>query len=448
MTRVGAVALAAGVALSLAGCQQPATDTVVSTGRVLADSLSIQAPALAVPRVSLDAGFAVRQGADATMSGVPVALSFGAAQRVAAVDVRLGDRVAAGDVLVRFDDTALAAQRRVAEADAALARAQVGVIDAGIDATREAEQELRDKRAEVTDGIAAATAARADLVTKRDEARSSADALAEQRRTVETNRRDATAKLAEATAQHAQVQTSLAALPADALPEVRQPLVETEATLAAAIGGLQEGVQTLVAAGTELAAGQAQLKEANAQLAAGIATVDANLALARDGLRTIEEGIATVQDARTSLKRNRWIAIVAADDTTAIEAATVAGDLAVVRAPADGVVTAIAHAGDVLAPGATVAELARPAVVVTTWLAPDQAARVCLDAPAVVGSGAAASLSGHVSRIPPLAGYPPTHHATDEVHLTRAVPVEVTLSAPMPAGVPVDLQLSSCQAKG
>ncbi len=31
---------------------------------------------------------------------------------------------------------------------------------------------------------------------------------------------------------------------------------------------------------------------------------------------------------------------------------------AIVRAPADGVVTSVAHVGDVLAPGATVAELA------------------------------------------------------------------------------------------
>ena len=52
---------------------------------------------------------------------------------------------------------------------------------------------------------------------------------------------------------------------------------------------------------------------------------------------------------------------------------------------------------------------------------------------------------GTISRILPEAQYPPTYHTTDEVHLTRAVPVEVTVSAGLPPGVPVDVQLSPCR---
>ena len=53
--------------------------------------------------------------------------------------------------------------------------------------------------------------------------------------------------------------------------------------------------------------------------------------------------------------------------------------------------------------------------------------------------------TGTISRILPEAQYPPTYHTTDEVHLTRAVPVEVTVSAGLPPGVPVDVQLTPCR---
>ena len=59
-----------------------------------------------------------------------------------------------------------------------------------------------------------------------------------------------------------------------------------------------------------------------------------------------------------------------------------------------------------------------------------------------------APVDGRISRILPLAAYPPSYHATDQVHLTRAVPVEVTLDAALPPGAPADLHLSSCQPKG
>ena len=96
-----------------------------------------------------------------------------------------------------------------------------------------------------------------------------------------------------------------------------------------------------------------------------------------------------------------------------------------------------------VAPGATVAELSSPAHVVELWLAPAQADRVCVGDAASIAWGA--SPTGTISRILPEAQYPPTYHTTDEVHLTRAVPVEVTVSAGLPPGVPVDVQLTPCR---
>ncbi len=475
MTRRVLATLAAtvGVALASTGCQSAVPTTLTATGRVLADSVAVQAPTLAVPRVSLDAGFQVAPGASATTSAVPALLSMGSVQRVTAVRVRLGDRVGAGDVLLRFDDAALSAQVRVAKADLAVAKAQVEVIDGALDTLADKEQDLRDKRREIVDGIAKATKARKELAAKLADARKAAAQLPKQLATVEKNLRTLkpklaeveqnlrtlTPKLAEVEEQLAQVDAALAALPPDAPPEVREPLLQAKAELTAAKAQLRAGIAKLTAARTQLRTGIGKLSAARGKLTAAlaqlrkgiplltkaIATIDANLVKARDGLRKIDKGLTELADARARLKRNRKLAVIAARNTTAVEVATVARNQAVVRAPADGVVTSLAQLGDVVAPGATVARIARPAFVVTTWLAPEQAVRVCPDAAATVRlDSLSAPLDGHVSRILPLAAYPPSYHTTDQVHLTRAVPVEVTVASALPAGVPADLQLSSC----
>ncbi len=503
MTRRAGAALAATVAIALAvtGCTQPAATTITAGGRVTANTLGVQAPTLGVPRLSLDAGFQLAPGATATSSNVPAALSLGAAQRVVAVPVVLGDQVEAGDVLVRFDDSALSAQVRVAKANLAVARAQVGVIDAALETLADKQRDLRDKRREVIDGIAKATKVRKDLVGKLADARKAAaklpKTLAEVERNlrtlkpklaeveqnlrtlkpklaeVEQNLRTLRPKLAEVEKQLAEVDAALAALPPDAPPEVREPLLQAKAKLTAAKAQLATGIAKLSAAKAQLNAGITKLTAAKSQLKAGIAkltsaraqltaairqlrkgipqltkaisTIDANLAKARDGVRQIDQGLADLADARATLKRNRKLAVIAARDTTAVDAASVAKKQAVVRAPADGVVTSLAGVGDVVAPGATVAQIARPAHIVTTWLAPEQVTQVCLDASATVHLDSLATpVEGRVSRILPLAVYPPSYHTTDQVHLTRAVPVEVTVDSPLPPGVPADLELSVC----
>ena len=41
--------------------------------------------------------------------------------------------------------------------------------------------------------------------------------------------------------------------------------------------------------------------------------------------------------------------------------------------------------------------------------------------------------------------YPPSSHATDEVHLSRALPAEFTASSgDLPAGVPVEVAIDGC----
>ena len=450
-TRSGAAILTLGLtaSLTLTACQRPA-DTIEATGRVLADTLTVQAPTLDVPGFSL--GFA----------------------RVSTIEVRLGDEVKAGDVLARFDDAVLAAKVTIAKQDAAVAKAQVKVIDAAIDTTQDKERDLRDKRREVTDGIAKAAKARKELVKKLAEVRKVSRELPKQLAKVEKtlaelkpklaevekNLAELKPKLAEVEKQLAEVTKALDELPPDAPPEVREQLEQAKAQLTAAKTQLTAGIKQLTAARTQLKAGIKQLttargkikagikqvKKGEQQLTKGLATLDSNVRKARDGLKKIDRGLNTIADARAGLKRARKLAVIAAGDTTGIDAANVARKQAVVRAPADGVVTTVAQTGAVLAPGATVATIGRPATVVTTWLAPEEVADVCVGDPATVTfDSLAAPASGSLSRILPGATYPPSYHTTDQVHLTRAVPVEVTVEVALPPGVPADIRLTPCR---
>lgn len=472
MSAQRAAATLAALALVLTGCA-PATTTITSTGRVRSDTVTAQAPSLTVPRVNLDAGFSVLPTAAANLSGVPAVLGIGSALRVKDVAVRLGDRVAKGDVIARFDDTALAAAVTAAKADHEVARSRIGVIDAGIDTTHDKQQEIADKRDDVKDGIAKASKARKDLTGKLADARKAQKELPKTLATVEKNLNDVTAKRADviknlneltgkrtaAAEQLRQVEAALAALPPDAPAAVRDPLLAAQKELTGALeqmdavikqlkagrAKLDAGIKQLNAARTKLKAGIKQVGEGIPKLTKGIATIDTNLAKARDGLKQLDKAERKIKDARADLKRARTLAVIAAADTVAIEQADTAKGKAVVRAPSDGIVSSIVNPGDVIAPGATVAVITRPALVVTTWLPPEQAALVCTGSAATITTDDPAEPgNGTLTRVLPQADYPPTFHTTDEVHLTRAVPVEVTLSAALPPGVPVDVHIQPC----
>ena len=58
---------------------------------------------------------------------------------------------------------------------------------------------------------------------------------------------------------------------------------------------------------------------------------------------------------------------------------------------------------------------------------------------------AGTGVRARLTRIGTRADYPPTSVATEEIHLTRAVEVQLTATDQLPAGMPVELTIKSCR---
>ena len=402
--------------VALVGCAHGAN---VYAGRVVDDVVSVQAPALAVPASNLDAGFPAVPGgtgaigasgagrsATPTVSGIT---GIGSVARVMKVAVRAGATVKAGQLLATFDTSALDANVTVAKTAQATVRAQVPVIDAAIDKTRNARAKLNTAQRTVTSAIAQLTVTRAQLATKL-----------------------ASLKTLLAALQQAGGRTlpgGPGGVPAGGPPPVGPPA-----------GGPPAGVPS-----------PAQLRAAVAQLQGALAKLDAGLAKARAGLGTIATTKGKLADARTQLRDLRVLASIAAHASAiGVRVAEYQRSLAMVRSPLDGVVVSVARAGDVLSPGATVAVIRRArAARVTTWIAPARLGGVRIgDAVTVRGDWTTGSQSGHVRVIGPRADYPPSSYPTKDVHLTRAIPVEIVMDGGergfvLPPGAPVDVEFAS-----
>lgn len=414
------------LAPSLTGCGEPTAITV--TAHAVADPATVQVPALSVPKVNLDAGFEAPSSGvgrpQANLSSVGAALGLGTFVRVAEVRVRLGEWVRAGQTLVRFDTAALAIDVTAARADAAVAGSQIGLLDDGIDTTYDKQADVAKARSKVTSAISQLTKLRHQLSGKLSQAKGQLAGLP--------------AALAQVTAQLQQAQAALAALPPTAPPEVRAQLERAIAELSA----LQQS----------LTGGLAQLRQIVPKLAAAVKKIRAGLAKARSGLRKLSLARSKIIDARAQLRRVRSLAVVAADAAKlGVTVATTAQAQGTVTAPVDGVVIQVPTQGALLAPGATAAAVRPVTERLTTWLSPAQVTQVCDgDGVTISGDWMRSTHAGRVARIGDAAEYPPTSFPTDEVHLTRAIPVDLTLDGlpDLPVGVPLEVQITPCRPAG
>ena len=294
------------------------------------------------------------------------------------------------------------------ERPAAVALAQIGVLDARLDDVADARSTIAENRATVRDAIAKLTRTRADLAEKLAAAKKQ---LATLRALQRRSRRCRPSRRA-------------AGRPPAACRRVALP---NPAQIAAAISKLESAV---------------------AQLTAGIAKIDAGLAQARSGLAKLSDASATTADARSALRGVRKVAREASGATAvAVRLAEAQRDLAVLRSPVDGVVDSSARSGESVISGAPVVSI-RPdaSSAVDVYLPPERLGDLR------VGDSAIVEIDSHpgqrhpatVTLIGARAVYPPSWMSTTEVHMTRALQVRVTLDDPevvLPAGTPADVTL-------
>ncbi|MCC6496974.1 MAG: HlyD family efflux transporter periplasmic adaptor subunit, partial [Propionibacteriaceae bacterium] len=313
--------------------------------------------------------------------------------------------VHAGQSLATLDTSAHKAQLAAAKADAAVAAAQVGLLGDAIDTTYDKQSDVEDAKAEVSDAI--------------DKLHDGRRQLLRARATIRKN-----------------------------LPLARQGLAQVEA----AIAGIPPGVpvpEELLAKQQELTAAIKGMKAGLRKIAATLPKLSRGLRKATAGLRKLEDALADISEARGTLRDLKELAALRAEAMQVpIDVVRVQLGLAVLTSPVDGVVVAAASPGAVLAPGATAVSIRETgASRVTAWLSAGQLARVCKGDPASVTGDwlPAGGVAARLTHLGTRADYPPTSVATEEVHLTRAVEVELTATEQLPAGMPVELNIDSCR---
>ena len=171
--RLVAISLAAALTcVALSGCAENGAPREFA-GEVVDDTVAVQVPALSMPSVDLDAGFAPSTAGDrsagARRSAIATAVALtglGSVARVASVSVTPGAAVHAGQEIARLDSAALDSNVAIAKASAASARAQVGVLDDALDTVASNRSTLATKRAQINDAATLLTTTRAELAAQ------------------------------------------------------------------------------------------------------------------------------------------------------------------------------------------------------------------------------------------------------------------------------------------
>ena len=464
--------LAASLVVGLLGCAGPGRISV--SGNVDDELVIVQAPQLEIPQPDRDAGFAPASGeppgqeaandpSAATSSPVNARTTLGSWNRVATVEVIEGDEVQAGQILVRLDSEALHANVSVARANAKVTASQVPVLNSAIDKTYDKEHDVNSAQKKINKAIRRLKSSRTTLAAQLSQAQRQLPQLEAQRAQVQSQRQQAREKLPQVNQQLDELKSVVAQLPAprptaptrSAAPASpnRQQLLAQIARLRQARSQLQNGLKQLTEAEAQLSAAIARLHSGIPRLENAIRKIDDGLAKARTQRTKLRRAKTKIIDARSELRRTRKLAVVA------VQAATVGIDvaenqklLATITAPASGLVVDAAPNGQVVAAGATVAKIREgTSNSVTTWLSPIQVAQICLGSQASLHAdwmGTTERLDAEVTLVGDRADYPPTSFATDEVHLTRAVPVRLTVTGPfghshpsLPPGAPVDIEI-------
>src|SRR5215211_6996499 len=271
--------LVVSLAVGLFGCAEP--NRILVSGNVDDDVLTVQAPQIEIPEPDLNDSFAsalpATPGLPAT-SGQAIA-PLGSWNRLATVEVREGDQVQAGQVLVRFESEALRANINLAHADARVAASQVPVIDSAIDKTYDKERDINSALKKINKAVRQLKTTRANLARQLSQARRQLPQLEAKRDQVQSQREQLHRKLRQVNQQRAELKTVLAQLTSQPRTSAPSPAPGSpnREQIIAAIAKLQE-------ARTQLQSGLKQLTRAEGQLTTGLARL-------RSGIPKLENAI-------------------------------------------------------------------------------------------------------------------------------------------------------------
>lgn len=436
----------------LAGCT-PAPEDLTVTGTVKDTTQTVEMPSIAVPLVSLDAGFADLTGSRNPVTGrtgtlngtVATDYGLGSTVQIQQLLVEEGDSVTAGDVVAKLDQRPLRAELRIAKANVAAAASQVAVLVAAIDTTYDKQADISDAKAEVRDAIAKLTRTRAKLAKTKAKLAAALPKVRSGQAKLRAGLGQLNAALRQVDTGLAQVNDAIAAIP-EGVP-VPPELTAKQAELKAAKAKLIAKRRVLRQKQRQVAAVARKLNTGLRKINTALPKIDTGLRKARKALVKLNEIEGNIIEARTTLQGLREVAELQTDamryspDLVRAEL-----ELTELTAPVSGVVVSAANTGDNLAPGATVVTLRESAPSeVTVWLSPSQLSQVCEGDQAQLRTDWNDTVSpATLARIGTQQQYPPTYVATDEVHLTRAIEVSFTTDTELPAGAPVELTISGC----
>lgn len=332
------------------------------------------------------------------------------AGRITTVTVRLGDAVAEGQVLARFDTAMLDLGVTSAQAAAAKSRADVGLMSDNLDTIASNQSKL--------------SSAQGKLATGREK-------LLSTRKQLRSTRANLVAARAKAVAGRSAIGGQIAQL--ESIPTTLTP--QQKAILA----GLRTNLAKLNAGITKMDAGITKIT-------AGLVKIEAALAKLPSAEKQLSTAKGALSDAKTQVTNARdTLRILVDARDVAIALAKQRRDKAVVTAPVAGVVTYVRPAGTSVMVGAPLVRIRPDATqLVDTYLTSQQLGGV------VVGKGVNVTcdslpgrvFEGRVAVIGADSEFPPTSFPTNIVHMTRAVKVTVALDeGGLPPGTPVDLTI-------
>ena len=382
--------------LATAGCDSlsgrtatATTSVVVLPGRVTGDLTTLSAPDPGLCTPAFDIGFT--PSAEETPTSPPLSATCESTPRapatwlrVATLDTPLGTRVSAGDQLLTFDDTALKAAEAAAEADLTRARADSGVVAGMLDDIEAGRAEITSQTAVIQDTIADLEEERADLTTQLEQARRAAATPSQ---------------------------------PTTPAPSPTPPATDPAAT----VRRLEQAIERIDAALERSREGIEKLEDS-----------DDDLAKARDALRGAADAAAALVEARE----------------IGIEIAQARTRLAVLTAPVDGTIVSVAPPGTALAPGAPAVRIQSTGPArVETYVDPvlyrqlTAGTQVTLYADSLPGR----AIVGRIVQLGDINAFAPTHFASDDIHLTRAIRVvaQIDSGETLPAGTPADVMFTT-----